>query len=85
MKCDDLLKALNAYVDGQVEASICKEFRDHLARCNPCKVVVDNVRHTITLYKAGKPFELPASFHRKLDQMLEEKWKAKYSRDTRPN
>jgi hypothetical protein len=83
MNCDDLLRALNLYVDGQIEPGICEQFRDHLAACNPCKVVVDNVRHTITLFKAGKPFELPASFRDRLYATLQEKWKGKHG--SRPN
>jgi hypothetical protein len=80
MNCDDLLKALNQYVDGHIEPGICTMFRDHLAACNPCQVVVDNVRHTITLYKAGKPYDLPAAFRDKLHAILKEKWQAKHGR-----
>jgi anti-sigma factor RsiW len=47
---------LNEYVDGTVDPGICKEFEEHMAGCNPCQVVVDNIRKTITLYKQGKPF-----------------------------
>ncbi len=84
MKCDDLLQALNRYVDGEIDAAICEEFRDHLAACNPCKIVVDNVRHTITLYKAGKPFELPVAFRDKLHRTLEARWKAQYGGSAPP-
>ncbi len=78
MKCEDLLKALNEYVDGKIDSEICKDFSEHLANCNPCQVVVDNVRQTITLYKAGKPYELPASFRDRLHQTLRDRWKAKF-------
>ena len=59
MKCAELLAALNEYVDGTVDPAICEEFEKHMAGCNPCQVVVDNIRKTITLYKEGKPYELP--------------------------
>ena len=62
MKCEELLLLLNEYVDGTIEPSFCEEFQKHLAGCNPCQVVVDNIRNTITLYKAGQPYELPAGF-----------------------
>lgn len=78
MKCEDLLQALNEYVDGKLDAKICEEYRQHLESCNPCQVVIDNVRKTITLYKAGKPYELPLTFQAKLHRTLQEHWKAKF-------
>ena len=74
MKCEDLLKALNAYVDGQVDPAICDEFAKHLAGCDPCQVVVDNIRGTIALYRNGKPYEMPREFHERMRHQLREKW-----------
>jgi len=80
MKCDDLLKAMNDYVDGKVDPAICDEFEAHLAGCNPCQVVVDNIRQTITLYKAGVPYEMPAEFRDRLRTSLREQWKKSFPR-----
>jgi anti-sigma factor RsiW len=79
MKCEDLLAALNEYVDGDLDPAICDAFEQHLAECNPCQIVVDNIRKTITLYKAGEPFDMPAEFEKRLRQQLRERWKAKFS------
>jgi len=76
MKCEELLKLLNEYVDGTVDPAICAEFEKHMAGCNPCRVVVDNVRKTITLYKNGQPYELPREFSRRLHDVLRTRWKA---------
>ncbi len=65
---------LNEYVDGTIDPAICDEFEQHLAGCNPCQVVVDNIRQTITLYKNGEPHELPVKFQRELHQALRERW-----------
>ncbi len=78
MNCEELLAALNDYVDGSLVPEICKAFEEHLQGCNPCQVVVDNIRQTITLYKAGEPFELPAEFRDRLRQALREKWREKF-------
>lgn len=75
MKCEELLKMLNEYVDGTVDPAVCEEFEKHMAGCNPCQVVVDNIRHTITLYKNGTPYAMPVSFREKLHESLREKWK----------
>jgi anti-sigma factor RsiW len=78
MKCEELLKALNAYVDGKADPALCAEFEKHLEGCNPCQVVVDNVRKTITLYKAGKPYELPPAFQKRLHELLRQRFEARY-------
>jgi anti-sigma factor RsiW len=78
MKCDDLLRALNDYVDGKVDPAVCERFESHLAGCNPCQIVIDNIRQTITLYKAGQPYELPAEFREELRRSLRDRWKLKF-------
>jgi anti-sigma factor RsiW len=77
MNCEDLLKAMNEYVDGQLDPAICTEFEQHLAGCNPCQVVVDNIRKTITLYRAGQPYEMPLDFQNRLRDKLRERWNEK--------
>jgi anti-sigma factor RsiW len=78
MKCEEMLKALNEYVDGSIDPGICKDFEAHLEGCNPCKIVIDNIRKTISLYKGDKPYELPAAFREHLHKALRERWKAKF-------
>jgi hypothetical protein len=46
-----------------------------MAGCNPCQVVVDNIRQTITLYKNGQPYELPMECHERLHEVLRRRWK----------
>ncbi|MFO1501187.1 MAG: zf-HC2 domain-containing protein [Verrucomicrobiota bacterium] len=76
MKCEELLGMLNDYVDGTADPSICQEFERHLAGCNPCQVVVDNIRKTISLYRDGQVYELPIEFQRRLHSVLRDRWKA---------
>ena len=77
MKCQELLKVLNEYVDGDIDPAICRELEKHLAGCNPCRVVIDNIRKTISLYKDDKIYELPADFRNRLHQALRDKWRKK--------
>lgn len=74
MKCEELLAMLNDYVDGGIDPAVCEPFTEHLAGCNPCQVVVDNIRKTITLYKAGEVYELPLAFRERLHSALRAKW-----------
>jgi anti-sigma factor RsiW len=75
MKCEEMLEMLNQYVDGELDPSICEQLQQHLANCDPCRVVVDTMRKTITLYRDGSRYELPREFRRKLHDSLREKWK----------
>jgi anti-sigma factor RsiW len=83
MTCDELLQALNEYVDGTLDVAECREFADHLAGCNPCQVVVDNIRQTISLYKAGEPYPLPPGLQERLQNVLRARWRAKFGSDER--
>ncbi len=80
MNCDELLKALNEYVDGTLQPGICDQLEQHLAGCNPCQIVVDNIRKTITLYQNGKPLDLPPNVSDRLHHCLRERWKERFSR-----
>jgi hypothetical protein len=84
MKCEELMAMLNDYVDGDIAPGICEQFEKHLSGCNPCQVVVDNIKKTIILYKAGQPYELPLPFRQRLHQTLRDQWRQKQA-DTRPS
>ena len=84
MTCEELLKALNEYVDGAQLTEICEEFSQHLAGCNPCQVVVDNIRQTISLYRDGHPYEMPKNFEQRLQQSLKSKWEEKFGSPVKP-
>ncbi len=75
MKCDELLKLLNEYVDGEIDPAFCKEFEQHLAGCDPCKIVVDTIRKTILIYKNDQIYELPVEFRERLHKLLRQRWR----------
>ena len=83
MKCEELLALLSEYVDGTVDPAICDEFEKHLAGCNPCQVVVDNIRKTVTLYKNGRPYELPVQFRERLHRLLRQRFESAQQESTR--
>ena len=79
MTCEELLQALNQYIDdGDLALGHCEDFAEHLAGCNPCQVVVDNIRKTIRLYKAGEPYPMPAEFQNRRRSALQKKWQEKF-------
>jgi hypothetical protein len=76
VKCADLLLALNEYVDGTLDPAVCEDFEKHLKGCNPCEVVIDNIRKTIKLYSKGdQVWELPADVSKRLHEAMRARWK----------
>jgi hypothetical protein len=82
MTCEELLQALNEVIDDQSALALYHEFADHLAGCNPCQLVVDNIRKTIQLYRAGQPYEMPPEFQDRFRAALRAKWNAKFPQMT---
>ena len=79
MTCEELLQALNEVIDDESALSIYEEFAEHLAGCNPCQLVVDNIRKTIQLYQASKRYEMPAAFQTRFREALRKKWASKFA------
>ena len=79
MTCEEILATMNEYVDGERGSAICAALEEHLAGCNPCQLVVDNIRQTITLYKSGQPVELPAELRERLRSLLRDRWQTRFS------
>jgi anti-sigma factor RsiW len=68
--CRDLLGQLSEYIDGELEAALCAELELHLADCTNCRVMVDTLRKTITLYHAQAPAALPSDVEDRLYKVL---------------
>jgi anti-sigma factor (TIGR02949 family) len=69
-ECRELLDQLTDYVDGELEPGLCAELEAHLAECPNCRVMVDTVRKTITLYHAQAATALPSDVEDRLYKVL---------------
>ena len=67
--CRELLAQVSDYVDGELEAALCDELEAHLRECPDCRVMVDTLRKTITLYRSQAQAELPAEVEHRLYQV----------------
>ena len=72
MKCNELIRSLGDYVDGDIDPEICAALEDHLKGCDNCKIVVDTIKKTIYLYhneaeQAGIPEAVKDKLFHKLD------------------
>ena len=51
MYCKEMLGSLSDYIDGDLEAQLCAEIEQHMAGCGNCRVVVDTLSKTVSLYR----------------------------------
>jgi anti-sigma factor RsiW len=59
-QCKSLLVFLSDFVDGTLSEELCQEIQCHTAECEHCRIVVDTLRKTISLYHecADEPIEI---------------------------
>lgn len=71
-QCHALLTYLSDYVDGSLSEDLCLELEGHLAECQDCRIVVDTLRKTISLYHrcAADPQEVPGMVRERLYRTL---------------
>ncbi len=70
MKCQDILKELSEYIDGELDPKLCEELERHMGDCHPCLVFVNTLKKTISLYKYASSEPLPKEVHLRLHDFL---------------
>jgi anti-sigma factor RsiW len=70
--CKALLGLLSDYVDGDLSDDLCREIENHTAECQNCRIVVDTLRKTISLYhaSASEAAEIPGEVRERLFKTL---------------
>jgi hypothetical protein len=77
VKCNDFLKELNEYLDGEIDVQLKTELEEHLQWCHDCFVVCNTTRKTIEIYKDNDVYPLPEPIREKLHQAIVSKCKGK--------
>lgn len=71
ISCKQLLTSIGDYVEGDISPELCQEIERHIAGCENCRVVVDTLNKTITLYHASAhQSEVPSNVRGRLFQVL---------------
>ncbi len=65
-ECRHLLDSLSDYVDGELDASLCREIEAHMADCENCRVVVNTLAKTVDLYQTAPAPDLPTDVRTRL-------------------
>jgi anti-sigma factor RsiW len=75
MNCKRILEELNLYIDGELDAELCKQLEAHLKDCERCRIVLDTTKKTIQFYRNETPMELPAGVRERLHDAVRSRWK----------
>lgn len=52
-ECRQLLNSLSDYVDGDLQQELCDEIELHMKDCENCRIVVDTLSKTVSLYQTS--------------------------------
>jgi predicted anti-sigma-YlaC factor YlaD len=70
-ECRKLLGSLSDYIDGDVSGELCLEIERHISECENCRIVVDTLRKTISLYQTvSESSDVPPAVREHLYQTL---------------
>ncbi|HNS03871.1 MAG TPA: zf-HC2 domain-containing protein [Anaerolineae bacterium] len=69
--CRQLLKDLSDYIDGDLDETLCVEIERHMNDCDNCRVVVDTLRKTVSLYHDLPATPMPAEVEERLFRCLD--------------
>ena len=70
-ECKKLLGSLSDYVDGEINGDLCLEIERHISGCQNCRIVVDTLRKTISLYHTvSESADVPAEVRERLYRTL---------------
>jgi len=70
--CRQLLGSLSEFVDGELQQELCDEIESHMDDCENCRIVVDTLRKTISLYQTtSDPATVPEDVRQRLFHRLD--------------
>lgn len=69
--CQEVLRRVSDYLDGEVPAQLREEIEKHLASCRHCAATYDSVHNTLVIIGDERTFTLPVGFSERLRKRLE--------------
>ena len=74
MNCQEVVRQLSEYLDGELEADLIQSLEQHLSQCHDCRIIVDTTRKTIEIFCNSESLPLPAPVHERLMKALAAKF-----------
>lgn len=70
MDCREILEGLSEYIDEELAEKTCREIESHLKDCYNCRVVVNTLRRTVTMYREVPAPEMPGDVRTRLHRVI---------------
>lgn len=70
IRCEDVLRELSNYLDGEVDQALRRELEEHLRGCKRCWVLVDSTRKSIRIVAGTHIIDLIPGFTDRLKTKL---------------
>ena len=69
--CLDILGQVNAYIDGELDPTLCRHLEAHIDTCADCRVVFETLKKTIELcQKNVKQATLPQNIKKRVFDVI---------------
>ena len=71
-ECRQLLDSLSDYVNGDLQQDLCDEIELHMKDCENCRIVIDTLNKTVSLYQSSAdPAVVPDEVRQRLYHRLD--------------
>lgn len=70
MKCNDAIRELSNFLDGEVASALQHELEAHFKECDECNLVVVQTKKTIEFFLESEAVELPSDVRTRLHGTL---------------
>ncbi len=65
--CQEIIKRINAYIDGELDSSQCAQLEAHIDACTDCQIVFNTLKKTIQLCQGDREqISLPPEVRQRL-------------------
>jgi len=70
MDCREIFEGLSDFIDEEMAEETCREIRKHLEGCENCRVVVNTLKRTVSLYHSIPLEEMPGDVRLRLHKTI---------------
>ncbi len=70
MNCKEVLGKMSEFLDAELMDTVCDQLREHLEKCEHCRIEVNTVRRTIEIFQQMECKSVPGHVHEKLFKTL---------------
>jgi anti-sigma factor RsiW len=73
LNCNNAIREISSYIDGELEATLRIELEEHFRECEGCAIIVRQTQLTVHIYCNDQPVELPGEIRARLHESLKRK------------